>query len=136
MLTKHPDRSNDIQWSLGDILQRTGKYPDAIAAFSASQKEPQALFRISECQGAQKNHDAAVQTLTSVMNFFKSHAPEAHYRIANHQAAKGDKEAAIRTLKNVCKAHLNTSWAGKAHQDLSLTYGIDVTLGGAAKQAD
>ncbi len=136
MLTKHPDRSNDIQWSLGDILQRTGKYPDAIAAFTASQKEPQALFRISECQGAQKNHDAAVQTLTSVMNFFKSHAPEAHYRIANHQAAKGDKEAAIRTLKNVCKAHLNTSWAGKAHQDLSLTYGIDVTLGGAAKQAD
>ncbi len=136
MLTKHPDRTNDIQWTLGDLLQRTGKYPDAIAAFTASQKEPQARFRISECQGAQKNHDAAVQTLTSIMNFFKSQAPEAHYRIAGHQAAKGDKEAAIRTLKNVCKVHLNTAWAGKAHQDLSLTYGIDVTLGGAAKQAE
>lgn len=136
MLTKHADRANDIQWALGDILQKSGKYPDAIAAYTASQKEPQALFRISECQGAQKNHDAAVQTLTSVMNFFKSSAPEAHYRIANHQAAKGDKDSAIRTLKNVCKAHLNTSWAGKAHQDLSLIYGIDVTLGGAAKQAE
>lgn len=136
MLTKHPDHANDIQWALGDILQRNGKYPDAIAAFTASQKEPQALFRISECQGAQKQHDAAVQTLTSIMNFFKSSAPEAHYRIASHQAAKGDKDGAIRTLRNVCKAHLNTAWAGKAHQDLSLVYGIDVTLGGAAKQAE
>lgn len=136
MLTKHADHANDIQWSLGDILQRSGKYPDAIAAYTASQKEPQALFRISECQGAQKNHDAAVQTLSSVMNFFKSSAPEAHYRIAGHQAAKGDKDAAIRTLKTVCKVHLNTPWAGKAHQDLSLTYGIDVTLGGAAKQGE
>jgi TolA-binding protein len=136
MLNTHADRAADVQWRLGEVLQRFGKYAEAIAAYTASQKEPLALFRISECQGAQKNHDAAIQTLTSVMNFFKTHMPEAHYRIASHQAAKGDKEAAIRTLKAVCKAHLNTSWAGKAHQDLSLTYGIDVTQGGAAKQAD
>lgn len=136
MANTHADRASEIQWKLGEVLQRSGKYADAIAAFTASQKEPVALFRISECQGAQKNHEAAIQTLTSVMNFFKSHAPEAHYRIASHQAAKGDKEGAIRTLKTVCKAHLNTVWAGKAHQDLSLTYGIDVTQGGAAKQAN
>jgi TolA-binding protein len=135
MLNSHPNHVTDIQWTLGDVLQRTGKYAEAIAAFTASQKEPQALFRISECQGQQKNHEAAIQTLTSILNFFKSQAPEAHYRIASHQAAKGDKEAAIRTLRAVCKAHLNTAWAGKAHQDLSLIYGIDVTLGGAAKQA-
>jgi TolA-binding protein len=135
MLNTHADRAADIQWALGDVLQRSGKYADAIAAFTASQKEPQALFRISECQGHQKNHEAAIQTLTSILNFFKSQAPEAHYRIASHQASKGDKEAAIRTLKAVCKAHLNTAWAGKAHQDLSLIYGIDVTLGGAAKQS-
>jgi TolA-binding protein len=134
MLNSHAEHVSEIQWALGDILQRSGKYADAIAAFTASQKEPLALFRIAECQGGQKNHEAAVQTLTSVMNFFKSQAPEAHYRIAAHQAAKGDKEAAIRTLKSVCRVHLNTTWAGKAHQDLSLTYGIDVTQGGAAKQ--
>lgn len=136
MLNTHANRASEIQWRLGEVLQRSGKYADAIAAYTASQKEPLALFRISECQGAQKNHEAAIQTLTSVMNFFISHAPEAHYRIASHQAAKGDKEAAVRTLKTVCKAHLNTIWAGRAHQDLSLTYGIDVTQGGAAKQAN
>jgi len=111
---------------------RAGKYQDAIASYTQSQKEPQALMRISECQGSLKQHDAAIQTLGGVLNFFKSSAPEAQYRISTHYAAKGDKEAAIRTLKAICKTHLNTSWAGRAHQDLSLTYGIDVTLGGAA----
>lgn len=135
MLTSHADHASEIHWTLGDLLQRSGKFADAISAFTASQKEPLALFRIAECQGAQKNHSGSIQTLTSVLNFFKSQAPEAHYRIAAHQAAMGDKEAAIRTLKTVCKVHLNTPWAGKAHQDLSLVYGIDVTQGGAAKQS-
>jgi TolA-binding protein len=132
MLTKHPQRASDIHWTLGEVSQRAGKYQDAIASYTQSQKEPQALMRISECQGSLKQHDAAIQTLAGVLNFFKSSAPEAHYRISTHYAAKGDKEAAIRTLKAICKTHLNTSWAGRAHQDLSLTYGIDVTLGGAA----
>ncbi len=136
MLQKHPQRTNDIQWELGEVLQRAGKFQEAAAAYTASQKEPQALFRVAECQGSMKQHDAAIQTLIGVVNFFKSSAPEAQYRMAGHQAAKGDKEAAIRTLKNVCKIHLNTSWAGKAHQDLTLVYGVDITLGGAAKQAE
>jgi TolA-binding protein len=134
MLNKHPQQANQIQWRLGEVLSRTGKYPEAIACYNQSQREPQSLFRVSECQGAMKQHDAAIQTLVGVLNFFKSAAPEAQYRIAGHYAAKGDKEAAIRTLKTVCKVYLNTSWAGRAHQDLSLTYGIDVTLGGAAKK--
>lgn len=134
MLGKHPQQVSQIQWSLGEALQHAGKHQDAIAAYQQSQREPQSLFRISESQGALKQHDAAIQTLVGVLNFFKSSAPEAQYRIAGHHAAKGDKEAAIRTLKTVCKVHLNTPWAGKAHQDLALTYGVDVTLGGAAKQ--
>ena len=134
MLGKHPQQVSHIQWSLGEALQHAGKHQEAIAAYQQSQREPQSLFRISESQGSLKQHDAAIQTLVGVLNFFKSSAPEAQYRIAGHHAAKGDKEAAIRTLKTVCKVHLNTPWAGKAHQDLALTYGVDVTLGGAAKQ--
>ena len=137
MLGKHPKQSDAIQWRMGEVLQqRLGKYPEAIACYNQSQSEPQSLFRISECQGAMKQHDAAIQTLVGVLNFFKSAAPEAQYRIASHYAAKGDKEAAIRTLKTLCKVYLNTSWAGRAHQDLTLTYGVDVTLGGAAKKEE
>jgi len=134
MLGKHPQHISQTQWQLGEVLHRAGKYQEAIAAYQQSQREPQSLFRIAECQGAMKQHDVALQTLVSVLNFFKSAAPEAQYRMAGHYAAKGDREAAIRTLKTVCKVHLNTSWAGKAHQDLALTYGVDVTLGGAAKK--
>jgi len=69
---------------------RAGKYQDAIAAYTQSQKEPQASMRISECQGSLKQHDAAIQTLAGVLNFFKSSAPEAQYRISTHYAAKGE----------------------------------------------
>ena len=136
MLTKHPAQTSQIQWNLGEVLQRAGKHQEAIAAYQQSQHEPQSLFKISESQGALKQHDAAIQTLVGVLNFFKSSAPEAQYQIAGHHAAKGDKEAAIRTLKTVCKAYLNTQAASKAHQDLALKYGVDVTLGGAAKQEE
>ena len=136
MLSKHADQVGAIQWRLGEVLQRSGKYQEAIAAFQQSQRDPQALFQIAKCQSSLKQHDAAIQTLVGVVNFFKSAAPEAQYRIADCYAAKGDKEAAIRTLKTVCKVYLNTPWAGKAHQDLSLNFGVDVTLGGASKKDD
>jgi tetratricopeptide (TPR) repeat protein len=136
MLGKHPDKVGEIQWRLGEVLQKHGRYQEAIAAFQQSQRDPQALFQVAECQGRLKQNDAAIQTLMGIVNFFTSSAPEAQYRIASQYAAKGDKEAAIRTLKNVCKVYLNTPQAGKAHQDLSITYGVDVTLGGASKKDD
>ena len=136
MLGKHADKVGEIQWRLGEVLMRNGKYQEAIAAFQQSQRDPQALFQIAHCQGQLKQNDAAIQTLMGIVNFFKNEAPEAQYRIAAQYAAKGDKEAAIRTLKTVCKVYLSTPWAGKAHQDLSITYGVDVTLGGAAKKND
>jgi tetratricopeptide (TPR) repeat protein len=134
MLGKYPDKVGAIQWDLAEAYGKMGKNEEAIAAFQQSQREPQSLFRIAECQGVLKQHDAAIQTLVGVLNFFKSAAPEAQYKMAAHYAAKGDKEAAIRTLKTVCKVYLATPWAGKAHQDLAHTYGVDVTLGGAAKK--
>lgn len=136
MLNKHPQQADAIQWRLAEVFRQTGKYPEAIACYNQANREPLSLFRIAECQSALKQHDAAIQTLVGVLNFFKSSAAEAQYRIAGYYAAKGDKEAAIRTLKTVCKVHLNTSWAGQAHQDLTQKYGIDVTLGGAAAKKE
>jgi tetratricopeptide (TPR) repeat protein len=136
MLSKHPDKVGAIQWTLGETFRNLHRCSEAIAAYQQSQREPEALFRIADCQAELKQYDAALQSLVGVMNFFKESAPRAQYHMAGIYAAKGDKEAAIRTLKTVCKVHLNTPWAGRAHQDLSSTYGVDVTLGGAAKKDD
>jgi tetratricopeptide (TPR) repeat protein len=136
MLSKHPDKVGTIQWTLGETFKNLHRCSEAIAAYQQSQREPEALFRIADCQAELKQYDAALQSLVGVMNFFKESAPRAQYHMAGIYAAKGDKEAAIRTLKTVCKVHLNTPWAGRAHQDLSSTYGVDVTLGGAAKKDD
>ncbi len=136
MLAKYSDKTVDIHWRLGQLLQQSGKYPEAIASFQQSEHEPQALFSIAECQASMKQYDAAIQTMVGVMNFFKSSAPDANYRIAGYQAASGNKDAAIKTLKSVCIKYLNTGVAGRAHQDLSLNYGIDVTLGGSSKKEE
>ena len=136
MLGKHADKVGEIQWRLGEVLQKNGRYQEAIAAYQQSNRDPAELLRTAECQASLKQYTAAIQTLVGVINFFKDAAPEAQYRIADYQAAKGDKDAAIRTLKTVCKVYLSTPWAGRAHQDLSLKYGVDVTLGGAAKKDD
>jgi len=136
MLNKYPAQASDLQWRLAEIYQNSGKFPEAITAYQLSQKDPQGLFRIADCQNAMKQHDAAIQTLTSVVNFFKPSAAEAQYRIAACYAAAGNKDAAIRTLKQVCITYLNTPWAGRAHEDLSLKYGVDVTLGGSSIKKD
>jgi len=136
MLAKYPQQGAQIQGRLGTLYQRNGKPQEAIACYQQSQGEPQSLFRIAECQAALKQYDVAIQTLVGVLNFFKADAPEAQYRIAGVQAAKGNKDAAIKTLKTLCRVYLNTPWAGRAHQDLSLNYGVDVTLGGSSKKDD
>lgn len=136
MLNKYPEKSGDIQWRLGEVYQRSGKFPEAITAYQLSQKDPEGLFRIAECQNALKQYDAAIQTLTSVVNFFKPQAAEAQYRIASSYAGAGNKDAAIRTLKLVCEAYKGSNWAGRAHEDLSLKYGVQVTLGGKSKEKE
>lgn len=136
MLTKHPDKVGAIQWTLGEVFRNQHRCQEAIAAFQQSQREPEALFRIADCQAELKQYDAAIQTLVGVLNFFKEQAPRAQYTIAGMHAAKGDKDAAIKTLKTVGKVYLATSWAGRAHQDLSTIYGIDVTKGGASAKKE
>jgi hypothetical protein len=133
---KYPDNAGRIQWRLGELLAETGKYAEAVAAYQAAQSEPQSLFRIAGCQGAMGKHDDAIQTLVGVMNFFKDNAADALLEIAHHHAAKGDEKTAISTLKKVCKNYLNTGAAAAAHQELSQKYGVEVTLGGAAKKED
>ena len=39
-------------------------------------------------------------------------------------------------LQSVSFSFLDYARAGKAHQDLALNYGVDVTLGGAAKKEE
>lgn len=136
MLTKHPEKVGAIQWVLGETFRNQHRCQEAIAAYQQSQQEPEALFRIAMCQTELKQYDAAIQTLVGVLNFFKESAPRAQYTMAGIYAAKGDKETAIKTLKTVGKVYLATSWAGRAHQDLSSIYGIDVTQGGAAAKKE
>jgi len=136
MLNRYPKNAPGLHWRIGDICQRGGMYADAITAFQQSQREPESLFHISQCQTALKQYDVSVQTLITVMNFFPDRAAEALYKIGGVQATKGDKDAAINSYKKVCKNFLTSHWAGQAHQVLAREYGIEVTLGGAAKKKD
>ena len=136
MIERYPKNAATLSWRLADLCQHAGQYPEAIAAFQQSQREPESLFRVAQCQTALKQYDPALQTLVGVMNFFPDRAAEALFRSGKIQETKGDKNAAINSYKKVCKNFLNNPWAGQAHQVLAREFGIEVTLGGAAKKKD
>lgn len=136
MIERYPKNSAGLNWRLAEICNHAGMLPDAIAAYQQSQREPESLFRVSQCQTSLKQYDTALQTLITIMNFFPDRAAEALFRSGKVQETKGDKNAAINSYKKVCKNFLTTHWAGQAHQVLAREYGIEVTLGGAAKKKD
>lgn len=136
MIARYPKNSAGLNWRLAEICNQAGLLPDAIAAYQQSQREPESLFRISQCQNSLKQYDASLQTLVSIMNFFPDRAAEALFRSGKVHESKGDKNAAVNSYKKVCKNFLTTHWAGQAHQVLAREYGIEVTLGGAAKKKD
>ncbi|GDY19141.1 hypothetical protein LBMAG56_04860 [Verrucomicrobiota bacterium] len=136
MITRYPKNAAGLNWRVAEICQQSGMLPDAIAAFQLSQREPESLFRISQCQTSLKQYDTSLQTLITIMNFFPDRAAEALFKSGKVQESKGDKNAAINSYKKVCKNFLTTHWAGQAHQVLAREYGIEVTLGGAAKKKD
>ena len=77
MLSTHADKSALIHWRLGEVLQRSGRYVEAIASYQQSQRDPGSIFRVSEYQSSLKQFDAAIQSLVGIVNFFRSMAPEA-----------------------------------------------------------
>ncbi len=128
-LTKSPDFSQDAYFRKGTILQRTGKYQDAITAYKQTDNAPTNLFRIAECLTALKKTEEAVAQLREVENFFKKQAPQAALEIARVYKRAGNKDRQIASLRGVLAKYPASAESSEAHLELE-AMGIK-KLGGA-----
>ncbi len=123
-VAKAPEYASETYFRKGLILQRTGKLPEAIAAYKQADNAPHNLFMIAECQVGLKKFDEAVAQLREIENFFKPNAAQACLRIARVYRSQGlPKEKLAAALRNVLKTYPGAPESSEAHLELeSLGY--------------
>jgi TolA-binding protein len=94
------------------------KYNEAIGAYLNSNKQPESLFRISDCYVALRNKEEAVGQLTEIENFFKPVASRAALQIANVYFGFGDDKQGIAALRAVMKKYPGSRESNPAHIEL------------------
>jgi len=134
IIEKFPQKSDDAYWHLGYLHHyRMGKPVKAIKYYSMSNKEPESLFRMADCQRRMKKYEEGIKTLSEVVGFFPKRAAEAQLRIAEYFSSWGKKELAVKAYMKVCDGYPRSRWARTAHDVLELTYKIPYTGGGVGK---
>ena len=124
---KVPATAKEAYWIKAELLQYSGKFTEAIAAYKSADNPPQNLWRIVECQLALKQLDQALQQLHEIENFFKDQAPEAALRIAH--LYQNDRQKNITLLRGVLTKYPKSSQSSTAYQELR-AMGVDIRRGG------
>ena len=122
---KVPATAKDAYWIKAELLQSSGKFPEAIAAFQAADNPPHNLWRIADCFLSMKQRDQALKQLHEIENFFVDQAPVAALKIA--YLYREDRKQFIALLRGVLKKYPKSSQSSTAHQELEA---MGVNIGG------
>ena len=122
---KVPATAKDAYWIKAELLQYSGKFPEAISAYQAADNPPQNVWRIVDCYLALKQRDQALKQLREIENFFQDQAPAAALRIAS--LYREDRKQYIALLRGVLKKYPKSSQSSTAHQELEA---LGVNIGG------
>ena len=117
-LAKDPKYTKDAYWRKGELLQWAGKYPEAIAAYQASDSPPEGAFRIAECCQAQGKTAQAIAQLREIENFFPNNAAQARLRVAGLYKALKDQKLYVAELRALLKQYPKSGESSTAHQEL------------------
>lgn len=135
LATQHPGHAREANYRIGGFRQRRGEYTKAIQAYRTSEKEPDSLYRIGECQTSLGKYKQARQTYQQIMGFFKGQEGRALQRIVGVYEAEGNSTGAIKTLKLICDRYPKGQESSWAHQRLETRYAIPYTGGGVKEGA-
>ena len=124
---KVPATAKEAYWIKAELLQASGKFPEAIAAYQAADNPPQNLWRIVDCYLALKQRDQALQQLHEIENFFQDQAPEAALRIAH--LFQDDRQKNITLLRGVLTKYPKSGQSSTAYQELR-AMGVPIRKGG------
>jgi tetratricopeptide (TPR) repeat protein len=123
-----PSYSKECHWVRGEMLQQTGKYPEAISAYQFSDRPPESLYRIADCFLAQGKVDQALTQLREIENFFKDQSPHAALRIAYvYRDYKKDTAQYQANLRGILKKYPASGQSNVAHEELER---MGVRIGG------
>ena len=100
------------------ILQRTGKFAEAIATYQQIDKPEQTVFAIAECYVGLNKVTEAVAQLREAENFLKDKAPEASIRIAHIYRDAKMSEKYIAELRRVLGKYPKSPQSSRAHLEL------------------
>ena len=124
---KVPATAKDAYWIKAELLQISGKFPEAINTYQAADNPPQNLWRIVECYLALKQREPALQQLHEIENFFQDQAPEAALRIAH--LYQDDRQKNITLLRAVLTKYPKSGQSSTAYQELR-AMGVPIRKGG------
>jgi tetratricopeptide (TPR) repeat protein len=102
----------------GNILQWTGKYEEAIAAYQKADDPPQTLFWTAECLQKLGRVEPAVAQLREIESFFKDNASDAALRIAYVFRDAQSQDRYVAALRGVLKKYPKSPQSSEAHQRL------------------
>lgn len=126
-VVKIPKYTAEAYWMKGGLLERVGKWDEAIAAYKASNREPDSLFRIAECFRRLDKQTQALAQLREIENFFEPQAPEAALRTAWIYRDAKDEKQFIAALRKIMKKYPKSGQSSTAHLELER---LGVKIGG------
>ncbi len=126
-----PTAGSEVAMWIGDVLEQSGKYDEAIKEYLLAQNEPRNLYQIAECKSKQKKYKEAIEQYSTIAAAFEKETPEAMYRMALEYEKLSDTTTAINFLRRICRTFPKSQAASSAHVRLQSKYKIDETLGGS-----
>jgi TolA-binding protein len=129
-VAKHPEWAEETKGTKANLLHRLGKYDEAIKAYKAWGKQPDATWNITECLISLKNYDQAVRTVQTLETVGGKTAVEACMKVADIYQLSGNKTKEVEQLRLVLHRYPGSGESSQAHQRLE-AYGAKITGGKA-----
>ena len=134
-LKKSPKYAGEqLSWDEGRLLQGLGRYEEAIKAYRASNRQPDATWAVADCLQSLKKYPEAIKTLREIETVGGGVASRASLGIAKVHRAAGNKGREVNQLRIVLKRYPKSGESSEAHRTLE-NYGVAL-VGGRSEAED
>jgi len=131
-LQKSPQYAGvELTWAKAGLLQRLGRYEEAIKEYRAANKQPDSTWAVADCLVALKNYPHAIKELNGLLSVGGATAARASLKAADVYKIAGDKGKEVSQLRAVLKQFPKSNESSEAHNRLE-SYGVAL-VGGEAE---
>ena len=118
-LSSSATHAAEALWIKAELLQESGQYKKAIAAYQACNNPPDNIWRIADCYAELKQLEPAVRELRQVESFFRErHGSQAALRVAHLYRRFKLKKKHVAELRAILKKYPKSRESSAAHVEL------------------